>query len=79
MKKIIYKHGCGVKIDLTGEILNNVSEALNLPCVIESNCGYYSFMYIKNKQKIQCFTTGSKGELYAYMCGILNTESIKKL
>lgn len=79
MKKIVYKNGCGVKIDLNGEILSNVSEALNLPCIIESNCGYYSFMCIKNRQKIQYFTTRSKGELYAYMCGILNAESIKKL
>lgn len=79
MKKIIYKNGCGVKIDLTGEILANVSEVLNMPCVIEANCGYYSFMCINNSQKISYFSTNKKGELYAYMCGIINAESIKKL
>lgn len=78
MEKMIYNRGCGVKVDLT-EMLANVSEALDLPCVIDENNGYFDFYFIKNGQKIGYFTTNEKGELHAYMCGILNAESIKKL
>lgn len=79
MKKIIYKINSEVKVDLKGEILENVSQSLNTPCFIESGGGYLNFFCLKNGQKISYFSTNNKGELYAYMCGILNAESIKKL
>ena len=74
MKSIFYQVN-GITLDLNGEMLDNVRNAINHPeCYIEHEIlsGVYRFKFLANGIFTSSFITNKKSEMYAYMCGLLN-------
>lgn len=69
MKEINYNTG-SVILNLNGEMLQNVRDKIGYPnAYIAHEYGYYKFMYNNSNYS---FCTKRKGEMHAYMCGLLN-------
>lgn len=72
MKTINYNNG-SVTLDLNGEMLNNVRSKISMPeAYILLENGYYKFMYNNESYNNYSFATKHKGEMYAYLVGLLN-------